>query len=205
MRIEIERLSRQLQGERAETEIHAQRIGERAREEGRLAASLQAETQVNESFGRVDRLLRSLEEETRRYTLRVERDVVMLALDIARRVLRHESQVDRLLLAGAVRATLDAVREGGKVKVLVPLADLAAWQVELGALCFEGKQILIEGDPVMKAGQCSCRLSTGTLDLSWAAQLGEIERTFENILRRRELVKDADSLTREIQNEAPSG
>jgi flagellar assembly protein FliH len=203
LELEFERLSRQLKQERVEAEARLGVALEHAREEGRLAANLAAEASVNRALEGIHTLLRALEEKTLHYTEQVEREVVMLALGIAARILRHECQVDRLLIAGAVRATLDAMREGGKVTVRVPQPDLAAWQMHLEKICFEGKQVSVEGDSTMKAGECLCEFTTGRLDLGLAGQLGEIERAFENILGRGKLPEN-NAFANGVQDRATS-
>ena len=180
---EIDRLQQELQKQQA---VHAARLKETAEQEraaGYAVARAEAEQAYQEKLARVEKLMVEVEQSSRNYLVEVEREVVALVLDMAHRILHHEAQIDPLLLRGAVRVALDAIREGGEIRLLVPEQQCAAWQAETALLRLDGKEIVVEGVPTMAVGECRCRLATGTLDLGVRAQLGEVERSFEKLLQ----------------------
>jgi flagellar biosynthesis/type III secretory pathway protein FliH len=75
--------------------------------------------------------------------------------------------------------------------------------MHLEKIYFEGKQVSVEGDSTMKAGECLCEFTTGRLDLGLAGQLGEIERAFENILGRGKLPEN-NAFANGVQDRATS-
>ena len=121
--------------------------------------------------------------ERTRYFAAVETQVVKLALAIAARVLYRESKMDPLLLSGAVRVALEKVEEKSETRLRVPVSEVAMWSSE-----FEAKTdgvVRVFGDNAMARGECVLETSVGTVELGIAAQLGEIERGFFDLMQRR--------------------
>jgi flagellar biosynthesis/type III secretory pathway protein FliH len=197
LQAEIDRLTAMLEQQNA---IHATQLSateERGRATGYAAAKLEGQARLQENLGRADALFAALDQQAGDYLHRVERSVVTLALDLAHRVLHHEAQIDRLFLSGAVRMALEAMRENGEVRLRVPQVDATAWEAFLDGPVFENavfdkKRVVVEGDPGLHAGQCICTLGSGILDLGARSQLGEVERSFEKVLRQREAQMGVD-------------
>ena len=123
------------------------------------------------------------ERERTRYFAAVETQVVKLALAIAARVLHREARMDPLLLAGAVRVALEKVEEESETRLRVPLNEVALWRAEFEA--GSAGRVRIIGDETKARGECVLETSVGTVELGIAAQLGEIERGFFDLMQRR--------------------
>jgi flagellar assembly protein FliH len=150
------------QGQKAEQEAHAaqlqQLLGERRQQAEQLLAGFVAERD--------------------RYLANVEREVVRLALQIAARVLRRESQMDPLLLTGAVRVALGQLASSTTMRLKVPTPDLTLWQEAIAHLPKLQTRPEVVPDPGMHLGECVIETGLGSVDLGIRAQLAEIERGF---------------------------
>lgn len=112
------------------------------------------------------------------YFLQVEREVVLLALGIAARILRREAQMDPLLLTGAVRVALGQLSATTEIKLHVPSSELDLWTDAMALIPnLAVKPVLCAGDG-MRLGDCTVETRLGTVDLGVRSQLGEIERGF---------------------------
>jgi len=135
--------------------------------------------------------IRGFEDLSRKQASESERVVVALSLAMAKRVLHHESSVDRLFLAGAVRYALDRIQDRGRVQLRVASEDLDLW----GRLFANGdnpgklettgggaRTCELVADPLVSPGNCVIASDLGAIDLSVPAQLTEISKKFEDAL-----------------------
>jgi flagellar assembly protein FliH len=155
---------------------------ERGRQEGRqaeresIAATLRTaqESQVRQMAA----LTESFAAARDRYLQDVEHEVVRLALAIAARILRRESQMDPLLLTGAARVALGQLASTTEVKLRVPAGDLDLWQQAVALIPNLPLRPTVLGGDGLRTGDCIVETSLGTVDLGIRAQLAEIERGF---------------------------
>jgi flagellar biosynthesis/type III secretory pathway protein FliH len=170
-------------------EIHARELQcsfdagmERGREEGRLAerqaSAMSAKDQERRFPEEVVRLADSFAAERARYFEKVECEVVRLALAIATRILRRESQVDPLLLSGAVRVALGQLSASTQVRLRVPPSELELWKDTMTHLPnLPVKPEVVPGEG-MRVGECVLDAELGSVDLGIQSQLAQIERGF---------------------------
>lgn len=112
------------------------------------------------------------------YSLRVEPEVVKLALAIAERILRREVQLDPLMLTGAVRVALGQLSNATRVRLRVPPADLALWSEAMAHMPNLAVRPEVLALDRMQSGDCVVEAEVGSVDLGIRAQLDEIERSF---------------------------
>jgi flagellar assembly protein FliH len=123
-------------------------------------------------------LAQSFTRERDQYFRCVEPEVVKLALAIAARILRRETQMDPLILTGAVRVALGQLSNSTRVRLRVPSTDLELWSetmAQMPNLTVRPEVLTKEG---MQTGECVVETEIGTLNLGIQAQLDEIERGF---------------------------
>lgn len=120
------------------------------------------------------------------YFARVEREVVELALAIAARILQRETQVDPLLLAGAVRVALGQLQESTTVELRVPASAREMWSETLRLMPNLPVMPVVAADSDLKDGECVLTTAVGRVDLGVKAQLKEIERGFFDLLSHRD-------------------
>lgn len=124
------------------------------------------------------RWLENFNAQRARYFETVEREVVKLALAVAARVLRRESQMDPLLLSGAVRVALGQLSVSTEVRLRVPTCDLDLWKDTIAHLPNLSLKPAVIGGEEMKSGECVLESDLGSVNLGIASQLAEIERGF---------------------------
>ncbi len=155
---------------------------ERGLQEGRQAErdaqSASREGAERDRARQIAEALKKFAEERDRYLMAVEHEVVELALAVAARILRRESQMDPLLLTGAVRVALGQLANSTVVRLRVPGAEQALWSEAMALVPNLASKPVVQADPEMRLGDCVIETELGSVDLGIRAQLGEIERGF---------------------------
>jgi flagellar assembly protein FliH len=146
--------------------------------QGRAEAGRQLEGERQRLLSQAANLVASFSETCNHYLHRLEQESVRLALAIAARVLRRESQMDPLLLTGAVRVALGQLAESTAVRLRVPSRDEEMWKEAMALMPGLPQRPEVVGDSAMAAGDCRLETELGLADLSLWAQLKEIERGF---------------------------
>ncbi|HVQ14204.1 MAG TPA: FliH/SctL family protein [Vicinamibacterales bacterium] len=124
------------------------------------------------------RLTETLEELT---TLRqqmiheTERQMVQLALAIARRVVHREVSLDQDLLIAMARVALDRLGESAQVTVRLSPEDFAATAAVRSAQ-WTGTQVTVVADARVGRGGCRVESEFGTMDAGVDGQIHEIAR-----------------------------
>lgn len=131
------------------------------------------------------RLAEDFQVERNRYFEAVEQEVVKLALAIAARILRRETQMDPLLLTGAVRVALGQLSGATQVRLRVPAVDLELWKDTMAHLPKLAVRPSVVAGEDLEPGECRMENELGSVDLGIRAQLGEIERGFFDLTEHR--------------------
>lgn len=175
----------ELEAELSELRLQMNFAVERARQEGeRIARDLvlaENEAKLDSARASIAAALSGFIDERQTYFRRVEREAVLLALAIAKKILYREVQIDPLLLAGAVRVALEQASQCGGVTLCVPARDIAGWEASFAKLPPELRP-QVEGAAEMNSGECRLVSKMGSVDLSLQAQLGEIDRHLLDLL-----------------------
>jgi flagellar assembly protein FliH len=162
---------------------------ERARalgiKEGEARAGARFDQELSAEREAIAKALGDFAREREGYFCRVEAELVKLAVEIARKILHREVQVDPLLLAGVVRVALEKIAAGTSVRLRVHPEHVYAWHD-----FFANQQNLrpapeLLGDGTLGMGHCVLETALGTTDLALEAQLAEIERGFFDLLAQR--------------------
>jgi flagellar assembly protein FliH len=146
-------------------------------EEGRRQAS----GQLQAEFARLARAIEEAAGLKSRIRAAAERELVELALAIARRVLRRELQVDADAVLGLAKAALEkaSMREITEVRLHPALAaPVRAHLARIGA----PETIEVREDPTLEPGALLLETSRGTIDASLDTQLDEIGRGLADAL-----------------------
>lgn len=178
-----EDLNRRLEEEKRRAFEAGRQQGVQAEQEAhRLAIESMAEERKKQSEELLASFLRARDE----YYAKVESEVVRLALKIAARILRRESQMDPLLLTGAVRVALGQLSNTTQVKLRVPAQDLELWKEAIEHIPNLSVHPEVVADAKIGYGECVVETNLGTVDLGLGTQLAEIERGFfDRVTRAR--------------------
>jgi len=118
-----------------------------------------------------------------RYRRESEREVVQLAMEIARRILRRELTIDPEAILGLVRAGLESVSLREVLEVRLHPSHVETVRLCLGKLGAPPGLAVI-ADPHLEPGAVMVETRRGGFDASAEAQLGEIQRGFADLLER---------------------
>jgi flagellar assembly protein FliH len=129
-------------------------------------------TEAIEQFGR----------ERKTYFERVEVEVVHLALEVARKILHHEAQIDPLFLTGVVRVALERLESRSTVRLHVTEREADKWHEIVEALDGAGPKAEVVVDHKVAEGCCVLETEVGSTEISLDHQLAEVERGLLDLL-----------------------
>ena len=150
--------------------------------EGTLVGKGQAAAEVQPVLDRMGHTLAELATLRSRLRRDAEKDLLQLAIAIARRVLHREVTVDPESIEGIIKVALEKLESRDTCRVRVH-PDQAMFLKGSFARFHAGKLDLI-ADPSLRVGDVIFETSQGTLDASIESQLSEIERGFADRLHR---------------------
>jgi len=104
-----------------------------------------------------------------------ERQMVQLALAIARRVVHREVSIDQDLLIAMARVALDRLGESAQVTVRLSPEDFEATAAVRSAQ-WTGTQVTVVADARVGRGGCRVESEFGTMDAGVDGQIHEIAR-----------------------------
>ncbi len=119
-------------------------------------------------------VLAAFERQRDEYFQRVEKEVVRLAIAIARKVIGRELQLDPGSLTAAVKEILRRINREGDVTVRVSPEKVTAWEAAL-ARDVAGASLEIRPDPDLNPWRCVLDTSLGTTVVDPFAELDDIE------------------------------
>jgi flagellar assembly protein FliH len=154
-------------------------------ESGREAGGNAARQELQAPLERVARSLIELSTCRARYRKETEREVVQLALEIARRILRRELSVDPEAILGLVRAGLESVSLREVLEVRTHPAHAETVRLCLNKLGAPAGMAVI-ADPHLEPGALLVETRRGGFDASADTQLEEIQRGFADLLEQGE-------------------
>lgn len=163
----------------AKPQAAAEQAYERGLRDGETRARTAAQVNAAREHERLDHLVAEFERARQQYFATVEIEIVRLALNIARKILHRESQLDPLLLKGAVHAALDQIAAGTQAVLKVGPQLSAEWKQELASM---DQIVNVIADPALSGDECVIECGTGAAHLSIEEQLTEIERGFFDLL-----------------------
>lgn len=161
--------------------IRAQEEREAAYRQGEARGRQSAHAELEEKCQALSRAIVTVASHKSRLRQEAERDVVHLALAVARRILRRQFQIDDDAILGLVKAAFEncSLREVTQVRVHPQfLASVRSHIDEIGAPV----SIELSGDASLELGDVILETARGHLDASAHTQLEEIERGFTDAM-----------------------
>ena len=165
----------------SEAALEMERACAEAYQQGIEAAGGQHEAELRSLREAVSLAVDEFAQDRFRYFRRVEKEVVELSLSIARRILNRESQLDPLVLQGAVRAVLESVSDGSACVMRVRPESVGAWEAWFESQSPRQRPKVVP-DGALNADRCILETSMGTTDIGIDAQLREIESGFCDLI-----------------------
>ena len=175
---EIEEMLRRAHAEAAAAATAETEKRLRADYDAKLAAQAAAEA------AKVGQTIDRFVSERKNYFLRVEAEVVKLALAIAAKILHREAQMDPFLLMALVRMAVEKLQEGSKVSVRVRPENANKWRDRF-TKSLNGTTVTVIEDAQLAAQDCILETDLGAANFSMDSQLKEIEQGFFDLLAQR--------------------
>lgn len=157
---------------------------ESGQQEGRAAAERSARSRIDDAEKRLARGVTELAAYRARLRRDAERDVVLLAIEIAQRVLHRQISTDQEALHGLVKAALDRMEARDLLRVRVNRDHAAALERALNEIGAP-QRVEVIADAGLEPGGMVFETARGSFDASVSTQLDEIQRGFADIVERR--------------------
>lgn len=167
-----------------EVEILLREAREAGQQEGRAAAERSAQGRVDDAEKRLARAVAELAAYRGRLRRDAERDVVLLAVEIAQRVLHRQISTDQEALHGLVKAALDKMEARDLLRVRVSRDQAAVLERTLQAIGVP-ERVEVIADAGLESGGIVFETARGSVDASVSTQLDEIQRGFADLVERR--------------------
>jgi flagellar assembly protein FliH len=164
----------------AELQSQAEKKAHDAYAAGLAAGRQAAVAELEPVMGRVAKTMEELGRMKGRLRKEAESDLVKLAVEIARRILRRELNVDPEALQGVVAAALEKVQARELCRVRIHPTQEPLIRRHLTGPGITGVQIM--ADTSLQPGDVLFETSRGAMDVSIDSQLREIERGFVDAL-----------------------
>lgn len=166
---------------RSEIQDERSRMAELEREAFATAYAQGERAGVEAGTKRADAMLRRLSDtlreldELRRSMIRqTEHQIVQLAVEMARRILRREVQVDNDLLCAMARVALDRLGDAAPATIRLNPEDYHSIVARQGG-SWAGNHVTVVADPAVGRGGCMVESSFGFVDASVEAQFRVLE------------------------------
>lgn len=141
-----------------------------------------AEQKIEAMLKRFSRSLEELALLRKHIVKETERDLVELSLEIARRLVHREIQIDEKIIVTLVRVALEKLNAAGKITILVNPLDQAVVEQQLDALVSErgGSELIVKATPELNRGDCVIESDSGRIDARISEQFKEVENGLLN-------------------------
>jgi flagellar assembly protein FliH len=116
------------------------------------------------------------------YYQQAEREVVDLALAIARRIIHRETQIDPRLLEALVHHEIEQLDAATSVRLVVSPDALASWNEAASAM---PRTVEVHSDRALSSGDIRIETALGVTSINFERELKEIERGFFDLLSHR--------------------
>lgn len=172
----VRSLDERIQELETERQVKSQESYLHGLQEGRANAAREMEAAYNSSVERMGRSIAELGGFRHRLRREAEADVVRLALNIAKKILKKQLAVDREAVEGAVAAGIEKLRSAELLKVQVHPKQAGAVRDQLIRLGITG--VPVESSPSLDEGAVLIESTRGGIDASLETQLREVENAF---------------------------
>ena len=155
----------------------ARRLRKASPPESDLAWKL-GERRIEATLKRFSKSLQQVACLTNEIVAHTESDVVELALEIARKLVHREIQIDDEIIVTLVRVALEKLTVNSEVTVWVSPKDQEVLQNCMGELAADGDdwKVVVKVNQDLKRGDCLVESQYGSADARISAQFQEVEK-----------------------------
>ena len=161
------------------TRAEARALLDQAYKDGYSAGLQAAARSADEMLQRIEQDIAALELERETLIRSVEEQVLMLSVQAAEKIIKHEVKTDPQVVARTIRLCLRRVRDRDEVTVRVSPSEVAAVRAMRDELVGSAEGICglnIVDDRRVSAGGCVAEVSSGDLDARIETQIEQLRR-----------------------------
>lgn len=147
-------------------------------EAGEKSGMKMAEVKTEAALRRISESLQELVQLRRRILKESERDLVELALEIAKKLVYREIRIDEKIILTLVRVALEKLPSSRKVVLFVHPQDYPLLESELTSVVGEetDREIVLKVKEDLHRGECQVDSEYGSVDATLAEQFRELEQ-----------------------------
>ena len=144
---------------------------------GERSGMKMAERRIEVALKRFSKSLQEVARLRNEIVAHTENDLVELALQIARKLVHREIQIDEEIIVTLVRVALEKLSVNSEITVWVSSQDQEVLQNHLGELMSDGDwKVVFKVNQEFKRGDCVVESQYGSADARISAQFQEIEK-----------------------------
>jgi flagellar assembly protein FliH len=155
--------------------------------QGEKAGMVIAEKKVEATMRRYSEAILEIGKLRSRLFHQVEREVVKLAVEVAKKIVHREIQVDREIIQTLVKVALSHVAEKSAVTVHLHPVDYAyvlEHRAELSSGADDAREVVLLSDKSIERGGCLIQTECGDIDARIEEEFREVERAFFEGLKK---------------------
>jgi flagellar assembly protein FliH len=149
--------------------------------QGEKAGMAIAEKKIEASLRRYSEAVLEIGKLRKQLYQQVEREVVKLAVEVAKKIVHREIQVDREIIQTLVKVALGHVAEKSAVTVHLHPVDynyILEHRAELSSGSEDGREVVLLADKSIERGGCLIQTECGDIDARIEEEFREVERGF---------------------------
>lgn len=154
--------------------------------EGRLAAESELTERIEAERNAIVRALTDFDRKRTQLFAALQREAALLAVEVARKVLKREPAVDLQRVAEAVAELTDRLDHRSTVVLRVTPSRLHEWRERLSAQSFR-VLVKLEEDRTLSEGQLFLDTELGSADLGIDTELDGLEQRFREVTHGTQL------------------
>lgn len=151
------------------------KTGEKQAKERFLALEEELKREYTQKISKLEKVLESLVEEKEKAVLNLDKEILTLALAIAKKLVLKEIQVDRELTLNLIREALKYIAEGIEIKIKLNPEEMPYLEREILKEITPSAKIAFEPDPSVTKGSFFIETPLGVVD-------GTLEKRWEKLL-----------------------
>lgn len=151
------------------------KTGEKKAKENLLSLEEGLKKEYRSKLEKLDKLLKLLEEEKKKLVLNLDREVLSLALLIAKKLVLKEVKTDETLTLNLIREALNYLAEGIEIKIKVNPEEMNYLEKEILKELKSSSKVILESDPNVTKGGVFIETSLGVIDAT-------LEKRWEKLL-----------------------
>jgi flagellar assembly protein FliH len=160
---------------------------EKGLSEGETAGSERAAQKLEPVLDSLQQVLQQLKNLRQDTYQRLEKEVVDLALAIARKVICREIEVDKEVVVGVAREALAKIEDPGKITIKLNPSDLKfinETKYQLSEMIGNIDNVKLESEGSIQRGGCLVETDLGEIDARIEHQLQAVEESFRTALEK---------------------